>query len=90
MFKTALSGVSFFRIETAKNEFRYEKSIFENHGIAIVIDNSTETLQFDTLQHVQQPMIEKVVEYFSDKAENPCPPEAGVKVMEIMQSFTEK
>lgn len=37
--------------------------------------------------HIQQPMIERVVSYFSGTGENPCPPEEGVEVMRIMDRF---
>jgi hypothetical protein len=33
-------------------------------------------------------MIEKVVDYFLDKATNPCCAEDGVKVMEIIDEIT--
>ncbi len=64
--------------------------VFDNYDLTIVRNGKSEILSFEKIQHVQQPMIQKVVEYFLDMAPNPCPPEAGVRVMEIMQSFTEK
>ncbi|MBL7762311.1 MAG: hypothetical protein JNL23_02680, partial [Chitinophagaceae bacterium] len=65
-------------------------SIFENQGIAIVINNNTEMLVFDSLQHVQQPMIEKVTQYFLGKGPNPCSVDDGLKVMQLIDSFTHK
>jgi len=65
-------------------------SIFENQGIAIVINNNTEMLVFDSLQHVQQPMIEKVTQYFLGQGPNPCSVDDGLKVMQLIDSFTHK
>ena len=47
-------------------------------------------LTFDPLQHVQQPMIEKVVEYFLDEGPNPVSGEEGVKVMKLIDEFIAK
>ncbi len=40
--------------------------------------------------HVQQPLIEKVVEYFLDKGPNPCSAQDGAKAMQLIDSFTGK
>ena len=77
-------------VEVVGSKGKIKFSVFDNFIVSIEKNGKSERIPFEKIQHVQQPMIEKVVEYFSDKAENPCPPEAGVKVMEIMQSFTEK
>ena len=53
-------------------------------------NGTLETIAFTPPQHVQQPMIEKVVEYFLDKGSNPCSGEDGVEVMKLLDSFTEK
>lgn len=45
---------------------------------------------FERLQHVQQPMIEKVVQYFLGHAENPCTAEEAIKSMQLMDAFTNK
>jgi hypothetical protein len=50
----------------------------------------TEIISFEPLLHVQQPLIEKVVEYFLDEGPNPCSAEEGVKVMQLIDSFTGK
>lgn len=65
-------------------------SVFGEPKIETIIQGKKENILFDPLQHVQQPMIEKVVDYFLDKAANPCSAEEGVKVMELMDSFTKK
>ena len=63
-------------------------SVFDNQTFSVTIDDKTEVYSFEPLQHVQQPMIRKVVEYFLDEAANPCPAEEASKVMSIMDAFT--
>lgn len=60
------------------------------HEINLTINEKTETLKFEALQHVEQPMIEKVVSYFLDQAENPCSAEEAIKTMELLDGFTSK
>ncbi len=62
-------------------------SFFSGHTITLVANNETTTFTFDTLQHVQQPMIEKTVQYFLDEAPNPCSGEEGAEVMRWMEEF---
>jgi predicted dehydrogenase len=63
-------------------------SVFEHNPIQLATDRGPQTFRFETLPHVQQPMIEKVVKYFRDEAENPCPASDGVEVMRVMDAFT--
>lgn len=63
-------------------------AVFGEPKIMTTVEGKKENILFDSLQHVQQPMIEKVVDYFLDKALNPCSPEEGVKVMEMMDQLT--
>jgi predicted dehydrogenase len=65
-------------------------SVFGAPKIEMTIGGKKENILFDTLQHVQQPMIEKVVEYFLDQSPNPCSSDEGVKVMELIDAFTFK
>ena len=51
-------------------------------------EGKEETFTFDLLQHVQQPMIEKVTAYFSGEGSNPCSAEQAILSMELMDSFT--
>ena len=60
------------------------------HEINLTINEKTETLKFEALQHVEQPMIEKVVSYFLDQAENPCSAKEAIKTMELLDGFTSK
>jgi predicted dehydrogenase len=49
-----------------------------------------QTILFDVFEHVQQPMIEKVVEYFLDEGPNPCSGGDGAIVMQLIDNFTTK
>lgn len=62
-------------------------SFFSNQYM-LRINGTEELIQFEMPQHVQQPMIEKVVEYFLGLAPNPCTAEEAIEVMRIMDCFT--
>ena len=53
-------------------------------------ENVITTINFDALQHVQQPMIEKTVQYFLGQAGNPCSGEEGAEIMRIMGEMVGK
>jgi predicted dehydrogenase len=65
-------------------------SCFEQKPVLLSINDKTENFYFDALQHVQQPMIEQVVNYFLDEGPNPCSAEDGVEVMKLIDKFTLK
>ncbi|MDQ7947981.1 MAG: Gfo/Idh/MocA family oxidoreductase [Pedobacter sp.] len=62
-------------------------AIFGYH-IEVTLNGETERFDFMPLEHVQQPMIEQVVQYFLGKGENPCPVEDGLLNMQLMTNFT--
>jgi predicted dehydrogenase len=62
-------------------------SFFDGGGIHLFTNNSTTVFNFDTLQHVQQPMIEKTVQYFLGNAANPCTGEEGAEIMGWIEEF---
>lgn len=64
--------------------------IFEHKKIEVIKNGTTENILFEPLEHVQQPLIQKVVDYFLDKGPNPCSAEDGAKVMWLMDQFTAK
>ncbi|MBD0277840.1 MAG: Gfo/Idh/MocA family oxidoreductase [Flavisolibacter sp.] len=64
--------------------------IFENRQFTIRKNGQEEAITFSPLEHVQQPMIAKVVQYFLGKGPNPCSAEEGVEVMKLMEAFTKK
>lgn len=65
-------------------------SFFDQRRIDLTVNGETKSFSFDMLEHVQQPMIEKVVEYFLDQGPNPCTAEEGITVMRLIDEFTRK
>ena len=65
-------------------------TFFNQREVILTVNGKTQTFTFDILQHVQQPLIEKIVEYFLDKGPNPCSGEEGVLAMEWIEAFTRK
>jgi predicted dehydrogenase len=65
-------------------------SVFGGNTITVIAKGVTNTYSFDTLQHVQQPMIEKVVQYFLGQSSNPCSGDDGAEVMRLMDMMTAK
>lgn len=59
------------------------------HQIIVTKNGKEEKLDFLPLAHVEQPMIEKVVAYFLNEAENPCSGEEALKTMELLDGFTQ-
>ncbi len=62
-------------------------SVFGQY-IKVNVEGKEELLNFEPLQHVEQPMIEQVVAYFRGEGENPCSAEEALKTMKIMDAFT--
>lgn len=65
-------------------------SVFDGRVITVTINDTIEQFSFETLQHVQQPMIEKVVAYFLGETANPCSGWDGALVMQLMEKMTAK
>ena len=70
--------------EKGKMEFAF----FDRQDVTITKDGKSEILPFTKPVHAQQPLIEKIVNYFLDRGENPCSVDDGVVVMELMEKFT--
>ncbi|MEP7255452.1 MAG: Gfo/Idh/MocA family oxidoreductase [Ferruginibacter sp.] len=62
-------------------------SFFSGNSIQLISNNKTTNFNFDALQHVQQPMIEKVAQYFLNEAPNPCTADEGAEVMRWMEEM---
>ena len=79
--------------EIEKDEFiiRGEKGSIQfavfGQQIEILKDEKKEVINFEPPTHIQQPMIEKVVNYFLDKASNPCSAMDAIKSMQVMEAF---
>ncbi|MBO9681588.1 MAG: Gfo/Idh/MocA family oxidoreductase [Flavisolibacter sp.] len=65
-------------------------SIFDHNPLILEKDGKQTVIEFDKLQHVQQPMIQKVVEYFLEQTPNPCSASEGVEVMKMMDAIASK
>ncbi|HRD56939.1 MAG TPA: Gfo/Idh/MocA family oxidoreductase [Ferruginibacter sp.] len=63
-------------------------SFFEQPNFLLSSFGKIEKKSFPVLQHVQQPMIEKVVQYFLGRAPNPCSADEGVEVMRLIEACT--
>lgn len=59
-------------------------------GCQLDLDGKSKDLYFPPITHVQQPMIEQVVNYFLDKGPNPCSASEGLTVMQIMDKVIKK
>ncbi|WP_214069920.1 Gfo/Idh/MocA family oxidoreductase [Mucilaginibacter sp. dw_454] len=58
------------------------------HDVTVRVGADEKTVHFAPLEHVQQPMIEKVVNYFKGEGENPCSIEEAVLLMKIIDAFS--
>ncbi|RZK72850.1 MAG: Gfo/Idh/MocA family oxidoreductase [Pedobacter sp.] len=56
--------------------------------VSVTIEGQTEDYIFETLAHVQQPMIESVTSYFLGKGNNPCSADEAIQSMQLLDSFT--
>jgi predicted dehydrogenase len=75
--------------EIIGSEGTLQFSVFGEQIIVISKNNNEQNISFTPPRHVQQPMIEKVVEYFLDSGPNPCSAEDGAEIMRLMDQFTE-
>jgi len=63
-------------------------SIFDRAPLTVITAKEEQNFYFDILPHVQQPMIEKVVQYFLGETSNPCSAKDGVIVMKLIDALT--
>jgi predicted dehydrogenase len=61
---------------------------FFGNFISWKTDDEAQTLTFIHPEHIQQPMIEKIVAYFNGDGPNPCSIEEAITLMKIMDAFT--
>ena len=65
-------------------------SFFRSPTLVVKSNNGIETSNYDPPEHIQQPMIEAVNDYFLGNDENPCSAGTGVQVMEMIDAFVTK
>ena len=61
-----------------------------NMEITITKNGQEQKLNFEPLEHVQQPLIARVVQYFLGKESNPCSVQDAIQSMQLMDRFTGK
>ena len=61
---------------------------FFGNYISWKTDEDEQTLNFIHPEHIQQPFIEKIVNYFNGHGTNPCSIEEAVVLMDIVDAFT--
>ena len=91
------SGTWCFTVEKELAEDRCE--IIGSHGkisfplfgnvIHVQIGSAMEEIIFERPAHVQQAMIEKVVQYFSGTGTNPCSADDAIESMKLMEKFVQ-
>lgn len=65
-------------------------SVFGTDFYVLKKDGHTSTIKCYIPPHIQQPMIEWVVAYFTNKRDNPCSADVGIEVMQILDAFDRK
>lgn len=73
-----------FEIQGSTGSIRF--AVF-GHALTIERNGIIEREMFQAHQHIQQPMIEKIVQYFLGDAENPCSAANAIESMEMMEQF---
>ncbi len=73
-----------FEIQGSTGSLRF--AVF-GHELTIERNGMIETEKFEPPQHIQQPMIEKIVPYFLGNADNPCSAADAIQSMEMMEQF---
>jgi predicted dehydrogenase len=76
-------------IEIVGSEGKISFAVF-NQFYTVSKNGQEERFDIPPPQHIQQPMIQLVVNYFLGQGENPCPATEGIEVMKIMDSFCKK
>ncbi|MFD2145665.1 hypothetical protein [Mucilaginibacter antarcticus] len=61
---------------------------FFGHSVTTRIEGIEDITDYPALEHVQQPMIEKVVSYFNGQGDNPCSIDEAATVMKIIDAFS--
>jgi predicted dehydrogenase len=83
---TVAKGLEKDAFEIVGSEGKISFSVF-GHEIEIDSGYEKEIINFSPPVHIQQPMIEKIVAYFSGSGENPCSATEAIKSMSVMEQF---
>ena len=65
---------------------------FPVFGKQVTLQNENGRQSFDFVQpeHIQQPMIQQVVDYFFGNGKNPCSASEALKSTQVMEAFLHK
>lgn len=85
---TAAAASDYCEIIGSTGTLRF--SFFSKQEIQLIRNGEVVNYPFDPLEHVQQPMIAEVVNYFSGKSPNPCSGEEGALIMNWMEQMAAK
>ncbi len=75
-------------IEIIGSEGTIRFATFSTHHFTLSKNGVEQVFTFDELPHVQQPMIDAVVQYFRGETSNPSSAESAVTTMQIIDAFT--
>lgn len=64
-------------------------SFFGNSKVELVTHAGKKNLLFHAQKHIQQPMIEKIVQYFLGEGENPCSLHEGIEIMKAIDAISQ-
>ncbi|MFN8253655.1 MAG: Gfo/Idh/MocA family oxidoreductase [Ferruginibacter sp.] len=81
----AAAGKDTCVITGSRGEIRF--SMFDYTPVEVTAGGIHSAYAFEPLQHVQQPMIEAVVNFFLGKGPNPCCGNEGTDVMRLVDAF---
>lgn len=73
--------------EIIGTEGKISFSIFDHNPVIVTTGKVETVLEFEKIPHVQQPMIQKVVEFFLGQSTNPCSAQEGLEVMKMMDAL---
>jgi len=73
-------------VEIIGSEGKISFSVFGQY-YTVTKQGTEERFELPAPPHIQQPMIQQVVNYFLDGNTNPCPASEGIEVMKIIDSF---
>lgn len=59
------------------------------HDVTVKIGTDEEVVHFAPLEHVQQPLIGKIVKYFKGEGDNPSPIDEAVVLMKVLDAFSQ-
>lgn len=75
-------------VEIIGSEGSISFSVFDMKKVEWRTRGNVQVMEFEPLQHVQQPMIEAVVQHFLGEAPNPCSGDDGYIVMDMIDTIT--